>query len=545
MLTCLASAVVSAGFELPAAAQDAKTQAHVDAEIAKLRAAQEAALAKMQADQDAALASLRRKEAELDRQLAKVTAQQAQLAAQQAATEQAQAASRAAAATAAADPSKAKSAEPAPVSLSLLGVPVHLFGNITLRYDYSTNSNLTESLTNGIQANWLLTRIRFGAEFGDTGPVIGGFRFSSGENPNPAVPFVSLSSAFQPAAIGMDQAWATVRPFDDREQLQFTIGRMKNPFWRGSIGTVRTQMQWDDDVNLAGAALTARFYKSKGAAPFTISNTIAYMQVQSALDAAFIGLTGVVSGLGDQVRFTSKYVDGGVSYYEWLNLNTGLSVPTSQPSAGYVSAQTPTSAFLLTPGFQQTNTVVNYGPAGGASTGFLDPTYKILNPTVQVHVPFKSPKLGDPDAYVLFDYAHNFLPSHTLNAQGNLPTATPQTCASCTPVAGSNGGSTTTPSLNDGVGITVGARLGDKTYQHGLHPMNVWVTYRYVESNAALATFADSDLGAGTGYQGWAFGTNYRILPHLMTSVQYFDFMGYPLMENHVQRLFVDVMGDF
>ncbi len=30
-----------------------------------------------------------------------------------------------------------------------------------------------------------------------------------------------------------------------------------------------------------------------------------------------------------------------------------------------------------------------------------------------------------------------------------------------------------------------------------------------------------------------------------MASVQYHDFMGYPLMENHVQRMFIDLMGDF
>ncbi len=108
------------------------------------------------------------------------------------------------------------------VALSLLGMPVRIFGNITLRYDYSTNSNLTESLTNGIQANWLLTRIRFGAEFGDKGPVTGGIRMSSGESPSPTVPFVVLSDAFRPASFGVDQAWAAVRPFADRDRLQLS-----------------------------------------------------------------------------------------------------------------------------------------------------------------------------------------------------------------------------------------------------------------------------------------------------------------------------------
>ena len=524
----------------PPAPPSPQVQAAIDAEIAKLRAEQAAALAamraeqdatlaKMQAAQDAALTDLRAKQTELDRQVAL-------LAAQQATRDEVAAAAL-----------KARESEPAPgVALSLGGVPVRIFGNLTLRYDYSTNSNLTDSLTNGIQANWLLTRIRFGAEFGDTGPVTGGIRVSSGESPNPTVPFVTLSNAFRPAAFGVDQAWAAVRPFHDRDRLQLVIGRMKNPFWRGSIGTVRTQMLWDDDVNPAGAALTGQIYKSTaGAYPFVIEDTVAYMQIQSLLDDRFVGLTGVVSGVGDQLRFLSKYVDAAVTYYEWWNLNTGLSVPTSEAALGYVSAQHATPAFLLLPGLQATNTQVDFGPAGGRSAAFLDPTYKILNPTAQVHVPFKDGTLGDPDAYVIVDYAHNFLPNHVLTAQGNLQTPNPATCTSCTPVQTGTSQPRDATQLNNGVGLTLGTRVGDKTYKRWLHPANLWVTYRYVQSDAALATFADSDLGAGTGYYGVALGANYRIFRNLMASAQYFDFKGYPLMENRVQRMFLDLMGDF
>lgn len=532
--TCAACAASSV-FAVPVAAQDQNpvdVQNPGDAEVKRLRAEQEAALAKVQAaEQDAALAELRAKQAELDTELAR-------LAAQQAAYAEAQEAEIA---------KRSRATDPAPgVALSLVGVPVRVFGNATLRYDYSVNSNLTNTLTNGIQSNWLLARIRFGAEFGDKGPVVGGVRLSSGETPNPTVPFVGLSDAFRPAAFGVDQAWAAVRPLEDRDRLQLTFGRMKNPFWRGSVGTVRTQTVWDDDVNPAGAALTAQFYKAPmGSAPFRIENTIAYMQIQSLLDNRFVGLTGVVGGIADQVRFLSKYIDGAVSYYEWINLNTGLSVPTAQPASGFVSAQTPTSAFLLLTGLQQTNSVTNYGPAGGTATGLLDPTYRILNPTLEVHAPFKNEMAGDPDAYVLLDYAHNFLPSHVATAQGNLQTPSPATCASCTPVQTSGTGPKSAQRYDDGFGVTLGTRLGDKAYKHAFHPMNVWATYRYVQSDAVLSTFADSDLGAGTGYRGFAFGANYRVFENLMAIVQYFDFMGYPLMENHVQRLFLDLMGDF
>jgi hypothetical protein len=482
----------------------------------------------MRDKEDAALAALAAKQAELDRRLAELA--NAQAARDQAAEETA----------------RKRAAEPAPgIALSLVGIPVRVFGNVTLRYDYSTNSNLTDILTNGIQANWLLNRIRFGAEFGDSGPVTGGIRVSTVSS-SPTVPFQILSNAFRAASFGVDQAWAALRPLDDRDRLQLVIGRMKNPFWRGSIGTVRTQMIWDDDVNPAGAAVTAQIYKTRtGSFPMTIENTVAYMQAQALLDLRFVGLTGVVSGAGDQLRLFSKYVDAGLSFYEWWNLNTGLSVPTSQTSQGYVSPQPANSAFLFSPGLQQTNTEVNYGPSGGAATGFLDSTFRILNPTVQVHVPLRKAALGNPDAYMLVDYAHNFLPNHLLTGQGNLPTPNPRACKSCTLVAGGGTQSQNAPQLDNAIGVTLGTRLGDVHYERSLHPMNVWVTYRYVQSDAALSTFTDSDLGAGTGYQGWGLGVNYRIVKNMFASVQYFDFMGYPLMENHVQRTFVDLMGDF
>jgi hypothetical protein len=431
--------------------------------------------------------------------------------------------------------------KPDGVAVSLLGVPIHVFGNMTLRYDYSKNSNLTDTLTNGIQANWLLLRARFGVEFGDTQPVIGGIRISSGESPNPTVPFVILSDAFRPASFGLDQAWAAVRPLHDRERLQLVIGRMKNPFWRGSVGSVRTQLIWDDDVNPAGAAVLGQIYKSPW---FTVEDTLAYMQIQSLLDNRFVGLTGVVNGLSDQVRVLSKYADAAIAYYQWWNLNTGLSVPTAQYAQGYTSPQTATSAFLLNPGLQQTNSVVNYGPANGAATGLLDPTYRILNLTAQGKLPIKNRQLVDPDVYLLADYVHNFVSDRDLGASGNLQTPNPASCASCTPVA-TGSGNKTAKQRNNGIGVTLGTRAGDKNYEHAFHPLNVWVTYRYVQSDATLATFTDSDLGAGTGYHGFGLGTNYRVFKNLMASVQYFDFMGYPLMENHVQRLFLDLMGDF
>lgn len=420
-------------------------------------------------------------------------------------------------------------ANPAPgVAFSVLGVPIRLYANVNLRYDYSVNSDLTDTLSDNIQANGLRMRVRLGVDLGAEGVLIGGVRFSTGENPNPTVPFLALGDAFRPASFGLDQAWFTVRPFAERERLQITLGRMKNPFWRGTTGTFRSELVWDDDVNPAGGAITAQFYKSSS---IKVENTVAYYQVQELLDQRFAGLAGVTSGFGDQLRFLSKYVDGAVAIYSWRNLNAGLSVPAAAPKEGFVSPQLAAPAVLLGPGLQQTNSKVNFGPGG--AIGFLDSSYHILNPTLQLHLPIKNDTAGDPDVFVLVDYAHNFLRKHPVDVQGNVPTG---------PGAADLHNA---KSYTDGVGATLGARLGDQTYARSFHPLNVWVTYRKVETDATLATFADSDLGAGTGYSGFELGTSYRIVKFLQAQVSYFDFRGYPHEENHVQRLFLDLMGDF
>ena len=66
-----------------------------------------------------------------------------------------------------------------------------------------------------------------------------------------------------------------------------------------------------------------------------------------------------------------------------------------------------------------------------------------------------------------------------------------------------------------------------------------------MDADAALATFADSDLGAGTGYKGYELGANYKIQPDLIIQLSYFDFDGSPRKDNGVTRTFLDLIITF
>jgi hypothetical protein len=405
---------------------------------------------------------------------------------------------------------KAAEAPPVPGATTVLGVQLKFGAAITLRYDYWHNSDLTDTLTKNTVNNGLRQRMRFGVELADpkTAMVIGGLRLSTGENPNPTVPFIALGDSFRSSSFNFDQAWIAIRPLNDRSRISLVLGRMPNQTWRGTAGTLRTEMIWDDDVNPAGAALKVKILEMPEAYGLTLDNLIAYYQVQETQDLRFVGLTGRTGLFEDQLKLATKYATGALAFYDWENLNNGLSSPGID--TGGVSVQTPTNATLFGTGLNPGNSRFAYGPQ--AAQGFVNDSFRILNPTLQVHVPFKHQRLGDPDVYVLGDYAYNF------SARANH---------------------------RSGAGVTVGTRLGDYEKTSVMNPLNAWLTYRHVKSDVTVAAFADSDLGVGTDYKGVEAGVSYRITKYLLPAISYFDYYGFPLMTNHAQRLFLDVTGEF
>jgi hypothetical protein len=283
---------------------------------------------------------------------------------------------------------------------------------------------------------------------------------------------------------------------------------MPNQTWRGTAGTNRTEMIWDDDVNPAGLALKLKFLDIPEALDLKVESVTAYFQAQTQQDQRFIGLTGTTGVFEEQLKVATKYATGAIAFIDWENLNNGLSSPGI--GVGAVSVQAPTDAFLLRQGLNTGNSRMAYGPQN--AIGFSKDHFRILNPTVQVHMPLKSEMLGNPDIYLTGDYAYNF--SAHKDHRG-------------------------------GAGLTLGTRLGDYEATSKLNPLNAWVTYRYVRSDVTVAAFADSDLGVGTDYHGFETGVSYRVTKHLMPAVSYFDYDGFPLMSNHAQRVFLDVTGEF
>lgn len=328
--------------------------------------------------------------------------------------------------------------------------------------------------------------------------VVGGVRVALGQPQNPAVGYVTIGDAFRVAPVSMDRFWASLRPFDDRDVLQITAGKMPNPFWRGDRGRFRSELVWDTDVNPTGIAMNIEFLDYDGV---VVDNTAGYYVVHDLEDLRFVGLTGPVSLIANQLRVRWTYVTGAFAFYDYENLNSGLSAP------GPDSTQAGTHAFLLRDGPFRTNNRVSHGVD---ASGFVTEAFRFINPSAAGHIPLPLEDIGrGSELFMMVDYSYNLSVSEDRH----------------------------------GIGGTAGVRTGD--HDGGwISPLELWFTYRLVEADAVLATFADSNLGMGTDFRGFEVGATYEAVESVALSLGYFDFLGAPNMEAQVRRFFVDVRWD-
>jgi hypothetical protein len=189
-------------------------------------------------------------------------------------------------------------------------------------------------------------------------------------------------------------------------------------------------------------------------------------------------------------------------------LNSGILVPNVTPD-GVIDNTPGTSAFLLRSGtgLQSTNAHYAYGPS---EFGFGSNTFNILNLSLQLAAKARANQVAP--------FGHfEFLNNGSVNVEGT------------------------------GWGITLGvnkSKLPDgRATSRGDY--TAWITYRDVDADAALGTFADSDLGAGTDYRGYMLAGNYRIQDNLSFRLAWHDYYGNPFKTNHTTRLFMDFIRSF
>jgi hypothetical protein len=312
-------------------------------------------------------------------------------------------------------------------------------------------------------------RLRLGLNANVTSKVDIGVRITTGNTSNPVSTNQTIGNYDNKYSLVLDRAFIKLTPVDD---LALWGGRLPNPFFS-------TDLLWDDDLNFDGVAVSyapganepQREFKpfiTAGAFPL---QTVEQNGVTQARDKWLLALQ---AGL-EWTPSTRTRVKAGAAYYDYRNV-TGI----ANPAIGDTQYDQTAPLFR-----QKGNTLFDIDP-GPATLYALAAKYQIANLTL------------------VADFA-DFFPVHIIGSfdwASNLAFDEAQVRANA-------------PAYQD-------YKLGANGYQAKLtigYPKivepNDWqafIGYRYVETDAVLDAFTDSDFHlGGTNAKGFTIGGQYGI----------------------------------
>ncbi|MDQ2730301.1 MAG: putative porin, partial [Armatimonadota bacterium] len=413
--------------------------------------------------------------------------------------------------------------------------PIRWNGDITYRVDDTNFKSIQTGVIPPGDRGTVRERFRFNLISPLRNRTEAGMQLTTGEgNPgSPTSAFIAAGDAFRGKELRFGRAYFayhfgdhpdTPIKGDANNDAALFFGKMPNPFWRGEAGAFASEMIWDNDVNPDGVAL--RVPLTKRGAKIGVTDTLAYYTLFQTANQAFDGITTNTWGIVNQAKVDAGWIKGAAQYLHYDNLNAGLHIPSFTEGLGttaqsnvdangdaLIDPNAGVNAFLLRPtlGLQTTN---NHASFGGGANGFLSDHFDILNLTGQI-LPRLSSRQVQP--WLTVDWAHNFAVPLDHNGYG------------VTLGVGHD------PKGND---VTIGGPTSAGQW-------SAWLTYRDVDADATLGTFADSDIGAGTGYRGGEVGLNYRLRSDLAGQILFINFNGFPRKTYNIQRIFIDIMKNF
>ena len=356
----------------------------------------------------------------------------------------------------------------------------------------------------------------------------GGIRLATGDSNSPTSPNQTLGGSggnFSKYAIWLDRAFLSydAGPGDGQE-LVFLMGRFDNPFFS-------TDIQWDDDLGFDGLAVRGKVKLADKvssfftAGYFPVFNTD--LNFASNQPAKFAStdkwLTGAQFGIEWKITtdLTAKF---GVAYYDFNNIEGKLSnpfIPLTASDAGSTDSTRPGFAqrgntYMALRNIDNTTAANGYGTKYQYQYYGLASQFRNLTFTGKIDYdhfdPVRLSLLGEVTKNIAFD-------SSAINRS-----------------AVNNGG--------------VGAFKGGDTawnlvFQVGkpaLESFGDWQTgfgYRYVESDAVVDGFTESDFGGGgTNVKGFTLGGNMALSPAVRVGLRWMssdEIIGSPLSSDTFQ----------
>jgi hypothetical protein len=353
-------------------------------------------------------------------------------------------------------------------------------GDMRLRYqgEYFQSGNVPPLVYNAFTGSTLTNtqqdvdlwriRVRLGMLAKITESLGAGFRLATGNLNNPVSTNTNLGNNFSAQQLVLDRAYLK---WDPSERWSVSAGRMPNPwFWP-------TDLVWDEDLNFDGLAGSFKPRLTASTTGFLTAGAFPLFQSSPTPTASNPGdkwLFGAQAGV-DWKPDSALRLRGAAALFDFRNIS-GLRNTVLQPNANDWTA----------PGFRQKgNTLFDINDGTGSAALFaLAPRYRVLNLGGEVDVGRFDPLF----VKIAADWAKNIgFDRNEIRARTGLDVE-PRTTAYQ-------------------ARLTVGADAIRK-----LHDWQVFVGYRYVERDAVLDAFTDSDfyLG-GTDTKGYFVGGFYGL----------------------------------
>jgi hypothetical protein len=391
----------------------------------------------------------------------------------------------------------------------------------------------------------LRARIGAGIDLGDN--FTAGMRLGTGSDDQPVSENQTLGGAnggqagnFSKYQIWLDRAFLRYELWGEPEKdLSISVGRFDNPFFN-------TSMLWADDLAFDGFMAKGKFEVADGVTPFftvgafPIFNTDlnfgtnsteagnGYQSEDKWLYAGQAGTNWVINK-----DFTFK---GAVGYYDFENIQGQVSSPISQDTYSALGTNFNGDTDDSRPSFaQHGNTYIALrnvilDPALTTPT----PIYEYFGLASQFHELALTGQLD----YSHFDPFHIWLIGEFVDNlafdRSGIESEGPAVLPG--PQNNNNGSSFAGGGQGYNVRLSMGAPSLEKLWD-----WNINMTYRYLESDAVVDAFNDSDFGgylSGTNLKGYMIGGNLALSPRVWTSLRWMSadsIAGPPLRVDTIQ----------
>jgi hypothetical protein len=363
-------------------------------------------------------------------------------------------------------------------------------------------------------------RFRFRARLGADVDLFDGFsaglRIATGDSSSPVSTnqtFAGNGGDFSKYALWLDRAFIKYQPVQD---FVGSVGRFDNPFWSP------TDLAWYKELGFDGFAIQAKHEVDEGFTPFFVGGAFPIFNTDLNAGLNTVDLNGPVKSpsrdrwlLGAQTGFGARFdpetnLKFAVAYYDFTNLRGKLS-----SSCLVASVSDSCDTDVLRPSFaQKGNTYMRLRNIPTLTAPVTTLNYQYYGLATDFRPVVASAQL---------DFAQ-FNPIHiTLDAEYVWNTAFDR--AAVAAVAVNNFAGTTTGAAGPFNGGNQGwlARLtvGDREIKH-LWDWNAHVGYKYLESDATVDAFVDSDFGlGGTNLKGYFVGGNVGLAENVWASVRW------------------------